>query len=220
MLALCVGLALSAGRARAQDADYQYEDYGPYDDPAYESDGESDGEGDERSLYARNGFYAGLSGHYALELFDTDPITRVPGFSASSRDTGGFGVSIGYRAHRHFAAEGLFQQYARFRVRSKQNGQRLESDKFAGYSWTLNGKAYLLTGRIQPYGLLGMGVLVLKKRFRNDRQESFAGRMGGGIDFYLTENWLLGGEIGYMAPARDLDDFPFVTFAGIVSYRF
>lgn len=62
----------------------------------------------------------------------------------------------------------------------------------AQYDWlhdlahlgTINVKAYALTGRIQPFGVLGMG-------FASIQSDELTGlwRGGAGVDFYVTDSW-------------------------------
>jgi hypothetical protein len=48
----------------------------------------------------------------------------------------------------------------------------------------------------------------------------FAGRVGGGLDFYLTRNIALSGEIAYVMPTGALGDLRYVSFGGQVLVRF
>ena len=49
----------------------------------------------------------------------------------------------------------------------------------------------------------------LPNRDRGD----FAGRVGGGMDFYVTENWVLVMSANYQLPASKIDRFQYLTVA-------
>src|SRR5690349_16033297 len=71
-----------------------------------------------------------------------------------SDDGAGIDVRGGYRLLPNFALEGNFQLYDGFNFDSDQSSNL----DVIGFAFTANAKAYALTGRIQPYGLFGIGV--------------------------------------------------------------
>ena len=48
----------------------------------------------------------------------------------------------------------------------------------------------------------------------------FAGRLGGGVDYYLAENFVLAAEIGGVLPTGTLKDFDQFTFSAGLHNRF
>ena len=48
----------------------------------------------------------------------------------------------------------------------------------------------------------------------------FAGRVGGGLDFYLTRNIALSAEVAYVIPTGRLADLNYLTFGGQLMFRF
>jgi opacity protein-like surface antigen len=87
-------------------------------------------------------------------------------------------------------------------------------------------RAYLLTGRVQPYGLLGLGVAkgnVEKPSDDSTLQISGTGgelRLGGGVEVYLTDEVVLDLGLAYPFRMGDLEDFDYLTISAGVSYRF
>jgi OOP family OmpA-OmpF porin len=70
------------------------------------------------------------------------------------------------------------------------------------YSAMVNGKLYPLQGVIQPYLLGGLGTVIghADEKANNGGKNTealFGGRIGGGIDYYLTRNFVLNFDISY-----------------------
>ena len=189
------------------------------------------GEGDD---YARRGLYVGAGASYVLERFDFPSATAsVNGSSlvrldVDSGDSWGAEGRVGYRLHPNVAVEGQLQYYDEFGLDvqispgSNVSRQVLTID---GLSVMGNVKGYPLTGRVQPYGLAGMGFLWLQ--FEDTRglgiehnEVEFAGRVGAGIDAYLTRNLLLNLETSYLLPTGDLDNARMIPISFGVQYRF
>ena len=167
--------------------------------------------------HARKGFYAGLGGLFALENFDRDAAIEGgnTNLEIGADNGGGFGLRGGYRLHPHFASELLFQYYAGFSVNNRSNGK---NDNFNGWSLTLNAKGYPLLGRIQPYALGGFGMLGFTEKRGPDF--GFVARLGGGVDFYLSESVMLSLEGAYVLPAGSIDDYQFATFGADIQFRY
>ncbi len=89
---------------------------------------------------------------------------------------------------------------------------------------TLNTRAYLPFGRFQPFVLAGVGLFQTTIRdgagVTTDSLGDFAGRLGGGIDFYLTRNWVLEGSATYVLPAGDQNDQRYLSLGAGLQYRF
>ena len=101
---------------------------------------------------------------------------------------------------------------------ARATGTKILDDDFSGWSLTLNGKLYGFLGRIQPYALFGMGGLVFDDKRGDD--SGFLARLGGGLDFYLTDNIVLDFEAAYALPAGSIDDLQFATFGFGIQYRY
>jgi opacity protein-like surface antigen len=143
--------------------------------------------------YARPGMYAQGNFVIGIESFDDVPSSFV--------DTA-YGVSgrIGYRMDPRFAIESQFEYSGDF---SDISGLDL-----TGKLVTINGKFYFLQEQLQPYALAGIGGAWADFDPGPD-EDAFVVKVGGGLDFYLSENWGLNGEIVYNIGTGDLDGFSY-----------
>jgi opacity protein-like surface antigen len=165
---------------------------------------------EEEEDYAAPAFYLGAGGVFAIELFD-----NTGGFDFGNSN--GFNVRAGYRVHRNVAVEALYERYTEF-----------DSDPFGNikaWSASANAKVYPITGRWQPYGLVGLGYLGAEAHDNNPLTGSpsdggFMMRFGAGMDANITENWQIGPEVAYVLPFGDVDDLDMVTISGGVRYNF
>jgi opacity protein-like surface antigen len=156
--------------------------------------------------YARTGPYMGGGLALGWENFD-----GVPG----NFDTGvGFDVWAGQRFHPNFAAE-LELEYV--------DHINLSTVDTNFLTFTGNLKAYLATGRCQPFALVGIGVT----RFGIDAgvlgsgsESAFGARFGGGLDYYISENVSLGTTASYVLGTGDLDGADYVSLIMGAQYRF
>ena len=160
--------------------------------------------------YGRSGFYAGLGAVYAAENFSYDlenlGLTGIVDVDPEYDDSAGAELMLGYRMHPNLAVEFVYQFLEGFD--STRGNPETEIDSHA---FTLNAKLFVLTGRWQPYAVLGLGGHLVntevrdnavKKPFETDL--AFAMRFGGGVDFYLNEHWVVGIEGTYFTPTSGL----------------
>lgn len=169
--------------------------------PAWGQEGSS-------SDLGRSGPYGILLGVGAIETFDdTGPLDFSNG--------GGFNLRAGYRFLPHLAAEMQFEYVTGF------SDQGIDID-----IWNLmwNAKGFLLTERWQPYALFGLGVIEAEADagggFGSADEEDFGIRLGGGLDFYATDNVVLTVESAWVKPTDDIEDLDYVTIGGGIQYRF
>jgi len=158
---------------------------------------------------AKLGPYLGLGGVYAVELFDDQG-------SARTDNSGGYHVQAGYRFHQHAAVEARFEHYLDF---------DLDPGHIEAYSITINGKAYLLTGRFQPYALAGMGFVSGNGSAGNNPaaahpSNGFALRFGGGLEACITEHISAGPEFAYLLPTGSANDLDMFTVSLGLAYKF
>ena len=121
----------------------------------------------------------------------------------------------GYRAMPRLAGEVLFQYTTGFAVRDRNTSF---DDNFDAWTLTANAKAYPLLGRVQPYATAGVGGLVFNHKKGDD--SSFVARLGLGVDLYLSDNFVLDTEFGYLFPSGSLSDYQFATFSLGAQWRF
>jgi len=160
--------------------------------------------------FARNGVYLGVAGTYAFENFDT------PG-SLDADDTLGLNARLGYRLHPYVSAELEFEWLEGFDLNVA--GAEVEA-----WALTANAKGHLMTGRIQPFLLVGLGIMQAEIDgagvFGDPKQEGFAARFGGGVDVYATENFVVSVGADYVLPTGDLDGLDYVALQWGFQYRF
>lgn len=186
--------------------------------------------------FARRGFSVGVAGSYAIETFESDAeadLSRVLGVPASMivENSFGFNGRVGYRCHRNFSAEVEVEWLDGFDAEFSSPGfgdlGKLEFDPVV---ITANAKGYLLTGRYQPFLLVGGGVMTAEAKLRNDAvglgfsssesENAFSMRFGGGIDLYATKNVVVSLEADYVLPFGNLDDLDYVSIGWGFQYRF
>ena len=197
-LALCAGLLLlPAGPARAQD--------------------EEDAEAPD---LARDGWYVALQGVYAVENWEN------PGGSAVLNDWGVNG-RLGYRFLEYWGLEFEYERVLQFRVDGGPSHNDLLADANV---FTLNAKGFLPFGRVHPYLIAGIG---LHQSDINDEgtplgplgggeKGTFASRLGGGAELYLTHNLVWLTEVTYVLPwlRRDNNDMQYFSLGFGVEWRF
>ena len=93
------------------------------------------------------------------------------------------------------------------------------------FAFTANGKLYPLTGRLQPFGAIGLGLMNAEVSsdaiFGGSEDETeFAMRFGAGFDFYFTRNFLGSLDFSYVLPTGDLDEVDYIRFGWGFGYRF
>ena len=207
----CLALLGVATPAAAQDDAPQDSVSATQDDAAQDPD-----------PFARDGGYFIIGGGLSLAHGgDRDgkivgPDTTVTGVNADSK--GGFTGRIGRRFHPHLAAELQFE-FAQ---------ANFTSDLGAGDAvllvTTANLRAPILTGRIQPFALVGLGVIQNTTTFAATGTiiDDFNAvlRAGGGVDVYLTEGFALTADATYVLPTGSLSDSDFLSISGGVLLRF
>jgi len=179
--------------------------------------------------YARSGWYGGLTGFYAISDYslNTDDLGVVPPEPAATNprfgNSGGVDARFGYRAAPRWAFEFDYQWQAGFNSRNDAINPPLEIDT---HLLSLNAKLFALTGRWQPYALLGASLLIFNTEIVGSSPKpwsidvGFAPRFGAGLDFYITQHWALTLEGTYIVPVGVLDGANMGTVGVGVQYRF
>lgn len=176
--------------------------------PAAAEDGEPD--------YARPGVYVGAGAH-GIEFTDLGL-----GSGVDSDVGAGFNVFAGYRIHRYVAAELEFEMFPETDIDASGFGTFADLETWA---ITANAKVFPLNGRLQPFALVGLGVLHGKLEDSvglglDESDADFAARFGGGVDAYVTENVVVWVRSTYVLPAGGVDDLDYVSFGGGLQFRF
>ena len=178
--------------------------------------GTAGAEADERDP-ARPGAYVGLGAAYTIEHFRLDSerlelaATLGPGVDPRYDDSVGVDVQAGYRLGDAFAVDFLYQWIEGFDSTAGLPGT--PGTEIDAHQLTLSGRWFppalrQASGRLQTYVFAGVGLQIVnsevlaptvRKPYRTDA--GFVGRIGGGIDYYLTPSLVLEFEAAYGMPA-------------------
>lgn len=181
--------------------------------------------------YDRPGWYLGAGGTYAFHWFPGDFDGDV-GATTKTENTGGVNARAGYRFNSWAATELEYEWLDGFE--NKVVGSRVFD---LGYHViTANGKLlYPAWGRFQPYGLLGVGVEIIDVSRRaglgaglDNNGVGFAGRVGAGLDVYITQHWLVNVGVDAVLSStqiknsigKDLSNLFYIPVQAGVQFRF
>ncbi|MFN2424805.1 MAG: outer membrane beta-barrel protein [Candidatus Binatia bacterium] len=156
---------------------------------------------------ARSGPILGVGGIFALENFS--------GVGQSTDNSGGFNAHVGYRFNPRFSSDLHIERYQEF---DAKNGE------VNGWAVGLNGRGYLLTGKYQPFLLGGINYLDMEtsnSAAPNPKKtdDGPALRFGTGLDWYVTSNLVLTGDISYMLALSQVEGYDMVIFSLGFFYR-
>lgn len=156
--------------------------------------------------YADPGWYGGLSGSVGYPLGGT-----------LDRYSTGLGVAFngGYRLQEQISIEGAFEWISGF---GDPTGLRIDSP----IMMTANVKAYALTGQIQPWVMLGVGVMTL---FDNTTPTEVTRlgmlmRFGAGFDYWVTPQIAITSGLNFIVPMGRIEGYQFFTTNLGATYRF
>ncbi|MEE8580490.1 MAG: porin family protein [Myxococcota bacterium] len=171
--------------------------------------------------YARSGAYLGLAQSLAVDHFsNTGGFSYDPSYGVNTR--------VGYRGHPHFSVELEGEWLSGF------DGSIPGGGDFDLEAWaiTTNLKVYPWTGRLQPFLLAGVGIMEAQAKPRpanpdfgvgtdaSDEERDLATRFGAGVEYYLTEHFVLAAHLTYLVPFGGLDDFVYLSIGWGAQYRF
>ena len=156
--------------------------------------------------FSRPGVYMTLAGDYAIENFRRQEFADV----RDSKRTAGLNARIGYRLDPLAAVEFDTDWLSGFDFVGRDAGIFLFSFNF---------RFHPLPGRVQPYVIVGVGLI----HARGDdivRETSYMTRFAGGLDIYLWKSLALEVEAGYVLPAGDLKGLDMVPIRAGLMWRF
>jgi hypothetical protein len=176
--------------------------------------------------FDRSGFYVGVGlggAAYTNVEDDLEDSLEAIGyaFSVDVEVPPGLDARAGYRFHPRIAAEVQLQWFPKAQIEIEDiDALDLETLVFTG-----NAKGYLLTGRVQPFLLVGGGLMHYEVTDDlgvgvKDEGSAFAARFGGGVDIYLHRNFVIPLDAGYVLPTGDADGLDLVSFSFGFQYRF
>jgi opacity protein-like surface antigen len=196
----------------------------------------------EDNPYARNGFYIGLAGAFAFDAAAEEELEKqskeIPdnpgGLKLRIGEDIGLQARLGYRFHPRFAAEYQFEWITDVDI--DVQGVPFGKGAFQLERWasTANVKAYLATDTVQPFLLVGLGVLTVEVdgspvevdtalgifQQLSVKETDFAARFGAGFEVYATEHIIINLGASYVLPAGNLEHFDYVSVEWGFLYRF
>ena len=151
---------------------------------------------------AAPGFFVGMDASYTHDFAGPE----------GAKKAGGFTLRAGYRPSRFFALEGQFENPTGF---GEVDGSRLESVDPLVFS--VNARGYLPFGDFHPYALVGGGLW--SPSFMDSRGLL---KVGGGLDYWLTDNLSTGLNIIYSLPfaGSGEPDFDYLSVGWGLQYTF
>jgi len=161
------------------------------------------------NVYSRNGFYANFGVVLGFATFSNlgsdevkDPLSL------------GMNARLGYRFHPRIAAEAQFEWIDGWDVLRSGPDNDLRVERIV--TGSANIKGFILTKRIQPYGVLGLGATHIRERDEatgnhRESQTDFSVRVGAGADWYVTDALGLNLEASFVAPIGDLQDYHYTS---------
>jgi hypothetical protein len=159
----------------------------------------------------------------------------------------GVHARAGYRFHPRFAAEAHLEYLSGSEIFAETFRWQTDFAKLSALTVTADVKAYLSTGMVQPFAIIGAGWMktygkdtridplktfkttegdrFLPKAAKLDLDDSgFVGRFGGGLDVYVTQHVSLGASASYVLPfgdSWDSDfDYNYISIDWGIQYRF
>jgi opacity protein-like surface antigen len=165
---------------------------------------------DDDTSFGRSGPYLGVGASRSFNVIEAflsgTPILE----DIQVNDSWGVNVRAGYHLTSWFALEAEYEWLNdfNFRLRGREFGS------LGMQSATANMRFILPLSRFQPYFLLGAGALVSHTSTRfgllTVEDPAFGGRIGLGLDLYLTHNLLFNlGFEGVLSPAKIAVNTPF-----------
>ncbi len=175
------------------------------------------------SEFARSGPYLAVGGTYGFNLLESafdDVLDDAIGGDIDVDDTWGGHARLGYRALSWLAIEAEYEYLDNFEV-------SIDSQRAADLrAQTISGNLRLIVPirRFQPYLVLGAGVTLFDLDHNvvpglEVDHSSFSGRIGIGVDVYLTRSVVFGiGADAVISAAEVEDEFISDDTSGSLSY--
>jgi len=185
--------------------------------PAWAQDDEDEDDGGG-SGFDRTGFYGSVSATYAVENISGQKVQLGSEKTTTDfRNAWGGNFRLGYRANPVLGVEFEWEGFKSF---NDSSGTRVDIEGWVG---TLNARANVPLGRIQPYLLFGAGMMQARtdgKGTNGQTNEAFTLRGGGGFDTYITDNIVFTSDVSYVLPLYQHEGIDYIAISFGLGYRF
>lgn len=155
-------------------------------------------------------WYIGAAAVYSIENFDRD-----------ADNAWGYHGRAGRRINDMFAleimGEHLASDFDDYKGAKPKPG-KARGDDIEAWNLGVNGKVYPITGRFQPFALVGIGYGQADVKHGN--RGDFIARFGLGLDVLITDNVGIAAEVDYILPSDDIKDFDQIPISLGVFYNF
>lgn len=203
-----LGLALSAGGARAEDD------------------------------FARSGLYGGIGAAIGLAPGYEDRMEGIFGLQTRVDSPVGASARAGWRALPWLAVEAQFEWLPGFDVKTASGDPRFDPElpdskivDATTWMFSANAKAFWRSDeRFQPFAQVGFGYMRTSNQVRHTSNGvlyelplnagGYATRIGGGIDAYIDRHWLIEIDAAYVIPTGVVSELDYVSIGIGLQYRF
>ena len=180
--------------------------------------------------FTRDGWYVQAQGIYALENFGDTGNYSTGGLDVDN--TYGFNVEAGYRVARLFALGAEFEWVYAFGNEDSPTADSGELLRIGTQSVGIPFRLYPLArlfdpgsvaNRFQPFIKLAPTWMWADREILREEDKGkggFVGRMGAGVDFYITENFVIATSALYNWPTAAIDSLGYWSFGAGLQYRF
>ena len=173
--------------------------------------------------FTRDGWYVQAQGIYALENFGKTGSYSTMGLDVDN--TFGFNVEAGYRVAQLFALGAEFEWTDAFGDRDVvAMGTQNVGIPFRLYPLARLFDPGAMANRFQPFIKLAPTWQWAERTIAGEDDDTykggFVGRMGGGLDIYVTDNVVLVASALYNWPTVNIDSLAYWSFGAGIQYRF
>lgn len=162
--------------------------------------------------------YVSVGGTYGIQ--------NAGGVPGGLSDSGGYDLRAGYNFGNMIAAEIEWQAFGNFDRNAVAPVTGNDEPSLEARMLSLNGRFAPLSGRIQPYGLIGAGWFNVQadRVSAYSHQSSFGMRFGLGVMAYVTDRIGVAVEAAYLLPLTGNlgggDSFDIIPITASVFFRF
>ena len=181
-------------------------------------------EDEDELVFAQSGLYLSAAANFMIPTKKSDiedeaekSLGGGANISADADNAWGANGRIGYRLNPQLAVELQAEFVSNIEVDMKVSGVETSTEDIGFFALTTNAKYFLLTGRIQPYVVAGLGWGRSRVKPANggstERNDGWVARGGVGVALYGTRDVALTLETSYVHPASGrIEDLDYLSF--------
>jgi len=158
-------------------------------------------------------------------------LSEFSGAARGAEDSLGFNFHGGYRFNDYFAVEGLYEYMDEFSKTVEDSAGERAKAHIGTNNFSLMTKVILPTlglSQLQPFVAGGIGFMEASgdaearngEVHRGGNSVEFAGRVDGGVDYFLTPEISTFFDVGYVIPTDRLEHLNYLSLGAGVKYNF